>query len=157
MTVNPIPDGFQGATPYLICQGAADALEFYEKAFGAEVTMRLDGPEGKIMHAEIKIGAAPIMLADEFPEMGFKSPTTLGGSPVGILIYVEDVNARFDQALEAGASVLKPLADQFYGDRSGTIKDPFGHTWTLATRIEDLSQEEMDQRFAEQMQQHDGS
>ena len=156
MTVNPIPEGFAGATPYLICTGGAEAIEFYQKAFGAEVRMRLDGPEGKVMHAELQIGDAIIMLADEFPEMGFKSPTTLGGSPVGILIYVEDVSARFDRALEAGATLLKPLADQFYGDRSGTIQDPFGHTWTLATHIEDLSPEEIDKRFAGQMQQEGG-
>ena len=153
MAVQPIPEGYTGATPYLICKGAADAIDFYKKAFDAKETMRLDGPGGKVMHAEMKIGAAAIMLADEFPEMGFKSPTTLGGSPVGILIYVEDVDVRYIQALEAGGKVIKPLADQFYGDRSGTLEDPFGHTWTLATRVEDVSQEEMDSRFAEQMQQ----
>lgn len=156
MAVQPIPEGYTGATPYLICKDAADAIDFYKRAFNAEETMRLVGPDGKVMHAEMKIGPAAIMLADEFPEMGFSSPATLGGSPVGILIYVEDVDARFAQAIEAGGEELKPLADQFYGDRSGTLKDPSGHTWTLATRIEELSQEEMDARFAEQMQQFGG-
>ncbi len=155
MTVNPIPDGYHTATAYLICKDAAKAIEFYQQAFGATETMRLEAG-GKIMHAEIKIGDSPIMLADEFPEMGFKSPSTLGGSPVGIMLYVEDVDARYQQALDAGCTEVKPLADQFYGDRSGTLEDPFGHMWTVATRVEDLSPEEINQRFAEQMQQHGG-
>lgn len=151
MTVKPIPAGYEGATPYLVITGATDALEFYKKAFGAEEILRLKQPDGRIGHAEIRIGTAVVMLADEFPEMGFASPTTLGNSPVGLQIYVEDVDARFQQALDAGAQELRPLADQFYGDRSGTLKDPFGHMWTLATRIEELTHEEIQKRFEEMM------
>ena len=156
MTVKPIPDGYHTATPYLICDGAAKAIEFYKTAFGATEMIRMDGPAGKVMHAEIKIGDSQIMLADEFPEMGFKSPTTLGGSPVGIMLYVEDVNTMFHRALDAGASMLKPLVDQFYGDRAGTVTDPFGHTWTIATHTEDVPPDEMDRRFQEMMQQEGG-
>ena len=148
MAVQPIPDGFSGATPYLICKDAAAAMDFYKRAFNAEETMRLSGPEGKVMHAEMKIGTAVIMLADEFPEMGIRGPKTLGGSSVSIMLYVEDVDSRFQQALDAGATVQRPLIDQFYGDRSGTLKDPYGHTWTIATHIEDLSAEEIEQRMA---------
>src|SRR5207249_3035407 len=124
MAVQPIPDGYQSAVPYLIVHDAAGALAFYKQAFGATETMRFDMPGGKIGHAEIQIGAAPIMLADEFPEMGFRSPQAYGGSPVGLLLYVEDVDARFNQAVAAGATVLRPVSDQFYGDRTGTLKDP---------------------------------
>lgn len=156
MSVKPIPDGYTTVTPYLIIRGAAAAIDFYKSAFGATELMRLPGPEGKVMHAEIKIGSSIVMLADEFPEMGFNGPQTLGGSPVGILLYVEDADALFHKAIQAGATEKKPLADQFYGDRSGTVEDPFGHVWTVATHVEDLTQEEIDKRFAEQMQQHGG-
>jgi PhnB protein len=143
----PIPDGYHSVTPYLIIKGAADAIEFYKKAFGATELFRMDH-EGKVGHAEIKIGDSPIMLADENLEMGYKGPTTLGGTPVSIMIYVDDVDTIFKQALAAGGEQQKPLQDQFYGDRSGTLKDPFGHVWHVATHVEDVSPEEMEKRMA---------
>src|SRR5687767_16024337 len=127
MAVQPIPEGYHSATPYLILNGAARAIEFYQKAFGATEIMRFAMPDGKVGHAEIKIGDSRIMLADEFPQMGAKSPTTLGGSPVGICLYVRDADATFNRAVTAGGKVLRPLMNQFYGDRSGTLTDPFGH------------------------------
>lgn len=154
MSVKPIPDGYHSVTPYLIIKGAADAIEFYKNAFGATELMRLPGPEGKIMHAEIKIGNSPVMLADEFPEMDIVSPSSLGNSPVGLNIYTEDAETMFIKALELGAKVKRPLADQFYGDRSGTVVDPYGHVWTVATHVEDLSPEEINRRFEEQMKNH---
>ena len=151
MAVQPIPDGYHTVTPYLIVDDAARALEFYKEAFGATELMRLDGPGGTIMHAEIKIGDSPVMLADEMPEMNYRGPKALGGTPLSLMFYVEDVDARFEQALAAGAVERRPLADQFYGDRCGTLEDPFGHHWTLATHIEDVTPEEMEKRFAEMM------
>jgi PhnB protein len=145
--VKPIPEGYHSVTPYLIIQGAADAIEFYKNAFGATELFRM-AHEGKIGHAEIKIGDSPIMLADEHPEMGHVGPKTLGGSPVGLMIYVDDVDAIFGQAIKLGGEEVKPLQDQFYGDRSGTLKDPFGHVWTVATHKEDVTPEEMDKRMA---------
>ena len=145
--VKPIPEGYHSVTPYLCIKGAVRALEYYKKAFGAIELFRMEH-DGKIGHAEIKIGDSPIMLADEFPEMGFVSPETLGGSPVGIMIYVEDVDAVFKQAIDSGGVEKKALEDQFYGDRSGTLTDPFGHVWTVATHKEDVSPEEMDKRLA---------
>jgi PhnB protein len=147
MAAKPIPDGYHTATPYLIVQGAASAIDFYKNAFGATELMRLADPSGKVGHAEIKIGDSPIMLADEFPEMGIRGPQSFGGSPVSLCLYVEDVDARVGQAIAAGARVLRPLQDQFYGDRSATLTDPFGHTWTLATHKEDVSPEEIQRRF----------
>ncbi len=144
----PIPDGYHTATPYLIVSGAARAIEFYKQAFGATEIMRLAAPDGKVGHAEIKIGDSPIMLADEHPEMGARSPQSIGGSAVFILLYFEDVDAVFNRAVAAGAKALRPVQDQFYGDRSGTIADPFGHTWTIATHKEDLSPEEIQRRAA---------
>ncbi len=146
--VNPIPDGYHSVTPYLIIKGASDAIEFYKRAFGATELFRMPQPDGKVGHAEIKIGDSPIMLADEHPEMGFSGPTTLGGTPVSIMIYVEDVDTIFNQAIAAGAEEQKPVQDQFYGDRSGTLKDPFGHVWHVATHVEDVSPEEMEKRIA---------
>jgi PhnB protein len=143
----PIPDGYHTATPYLIVKDATGAIDFYKRAFGATESMRMPGPNGKIMHAEIKIGASPIMLADEFPEMDAISPQTLGGSPSSLMLYVEDVDALSRQALAAGATVLRAVQNQFYGDRSGTVVDPFGHRWTLATHIEDVAPEEMRKRM----------
>ena len=145
--VKPIPDGYHSVTPYLIIKGASDAIEFYKKAFGATELFRMDH-QGKVGHAEIKIGDSPIMLADESPEMGYVGPTTLGGTPVSIMIYVEDVDTVFKQAVAAGGEQLKPLQDQFYGDRSGTLKDPFGHVWHVATHKEDVSPEEIEKRLA---------
>lgn len=145
--VKPIPEGYHSVTPYLCVKGAVDALEYYKKAFGAVELFRMEH-DGKIGHAEIKIGDSPIMLADEFPDMGFVSPVTLNGSPVGIMIYVDDVDTMFKQAIEAGGVEKKPVQDQFYGDRSGTLTDPFGHVWTVATHKEDVAPEEIDKRLA---------
>jgi PhnB protein len=145
--VKPIPEGYHSVTPYLSVNGAVQALEYYKKAFGAVELFRMEH-DGKIGHAEIKIGDSPIMLADEFPDMGFLSPQTLGGSPVGIMIYVPDVDTVFKQAIDAGGVEKKAVQDQFYGDRSGTLTDPFGHVWTVATHTEDVSPEEIDKRLA---------
>ena len=145
--VKPIPDGYHSVTPYLICDRAADAIEYYKKAFGATELFRMDH-EGKIGHAELKIGDSPIMLADEFPQMGYRSPKSLGGTPVSLMIYVPDVDTVYKQAIDAGATEVKPLTDQFYGDRSGTLTDPFGHVWTIATHKEDVTMEEMNRRMA---------
>ncbi|MBL0313122.1 MAG: VOC family protein [Holophagaceae bacterium] len=144
--VKPIPEGYHSVTPYLIVHGAANALDFYKRAFGAVELFRMEAPEGRIGHAEIRIGDSHIMLADEHPEMGAKSPETLGGSPVSLMLYVQDVDQVFAQAVEAGAGVERPLADQFYGDRTGGLKDPFGHVWFVATHIEDVPPEELDRR-----------
>ncbi len=146
--VKPIPEGYHTATPYLIIKDAASAIEFYKKAFGATELMRMTHPDGRVGHAEIKIGDSPIMLADEVPEMGYRSPQSFGGSPVSILLYVEDVDALFSQAVAAGAKVVRPVADQFYGDRSGGVTDPFGHVWYMATHKEDVSPEELRKRAA---------
>ncbi|MBL0209784.1 MAG: VOC family protein [Holophagaceae bacterium] len=144
--VKPIPEGYHSVTPYLIVRGAAKALEFYKQAFGAVELFRMEAPDGRIGHAEIRIGDSPIMLADEHPDMGAKSPETWGGSPVSLMLYVEDVDRVFARAVEAGATVERPLADQFYGDRTGGLKDPFGHVWYVATHIEDVPPEELDRR-----------
>ena len=153
MAIKPIPEGHHTATPYLIVKGAARAIDFYKKAFGARELMRLAEPGGRVGHAEIQIGDSPIMLADEFPEMGILGPQSLGGSPVSILLYVEGVDTRFSQAIAAGAKVRRPVKDQFYGDRSGTLADPFGHVWTIATHREDVSAAEMQKRFEASMKQ----
>lgn len=145
---NPVPDGYHNATPYLIVDNAAAAIEFYKTAFGAKELMRMPKANGKIGHAEIKIGDSPIMLADETPEAGARSPRTIGGSPISILLYVDDVDATFSKAVKAGAKVQRPLADQFYGDRTGDIQDPFGHVWHVATHVEDVSPEELKKRAA---------
>ncbi len=151
MAVKPIPDGYHTATLYLIIKDAARAIDFYKKAFGATELMRMADPGGKVHHAEIKIGDSPIMLADEYPEMGALSPQSLGGSSVFILLYVEDVDERFSRAIAAGAKAVRPVQDQFYGDRSGTLTDPFGHQWTLATHKEDVPPGEMKKRFEASM------
>ena len=149
----PIPDGFHGATPYLCCKDAARAIEFYKKAFGATEVMRLAEPSGRIGHAEVKIGEAVIMLSDEHAEIGVRSPQSLGGTPVAIHLYVEDVDALARRAVAAGAQLTRPVADQFYGDRTGTLEDPFGHRWFIATHKEDVSSEEMGKRYAAMMKQ----
>jgi len=146
--VKPIPDGYRGATPYLTVKNAAGAIEFYKKAFGATELLRLGAPDGRIGHAEIKIGEAVIMLSDEYPDMNVLGPETIGGSPVTIHLYVEDVDAMAKSAVEAGAKVERPVEDQFYGDRGGKFTDPFGHRWWLATHKEDVSPEEMKKRAA---------
>lgn len=149
--VKPIPDGYHSVTPYLIVSNAAKALEFYQRAFGATETMRLNGPAGKIMHAEIRLGDSTIMLADEFPEMQAVSPTTLKGTAGSLMVYVDDVDRRFQQAVDAGATVKRAVQDQFYGVRSGTLIDPFGHVWTLSTHTEDLAPDEISRRFEAMM------
>ena len=146
MTVKAIPDGYEAAIPYLSCRNAAAMIDFYKQAFGAIELHRMAQPDGRVGHAEIQIGAARLMLADEFPEMGFLSPATLGGSPVGIHIYVEDVDALTARAVAAGAKVVRPVADQFYGDRAVTLEDPTGHRWFFATHKEDLTPEQMHER-----------
>lgn len=148
MKVKSIPEGYHTITPYLIVDDASKAIVFYKKAFGATEIYRLEGPEGKVGHAEIQIGNSRLMLADEFPNMGARSPKTLGGSPISILLYVEDVDAMIQRAESAGAKVTRAVKDQFYGDRSGQLEDPFGHVWTVATHKEDLSPEEMENRAA---------
>ncbi|SRR5258706_14992758 len=144
----PIPDGYERATPYLICHDATRAIEFYKKAFGAAELTRMTAPDGKIGHAELKIGGAIIMLADEFPDMGARSPQSLGGTAVSLLIYVTDVDTFAARAEAAGVKVLQPVADQFYGDRSIKVADPFGHVWMFATHIEDIAPDEMERRAA---------
>ncbi len=148
-----IPDGYHTATPYLIVKDAARALEFYKQAFNAKEFYRLDMPDGRIGHAEFQIGNSRLMLADEFPEMNARSPETLGGTPVSLLLYVEDVDAFFKQALAAGGTEERPVKDEFYGDRAGTLRDPFGHRWTIATNKGEVSPEEMQRRMAEAMKQ----
>ena len=151
MAVKAIPDGYHSVTPYLIVRGAAKAIDYYKQVFGATEIMRMLDPSGKIGHAELKIGDSPIMLADEFPEMGYLSPEGRGGTPVSLMLYVPDVDATVEKAVATGASVVKAVADQFYGDRNGTITDPFGHVWTISTHKEDVSVEEMKRRM-EKMQ-----
>jgi PhnB protein len=146
--VKPVPEGYHTVTPYLCVSGAADALEFYKNAFGAIEICRMPDPSGKIGHAEIRIGDSHIMLADEFPEMNFRSPQSIGGTPVTLYLYVDDVDATVNQAVNAGAKLVKPVEDQFYGDRSGSIEDPFGHSWHVATHKEDVSEEEIHKRLA---------
>ena len=146
--VKPIPDGIHTVTPHLCCAGAADAIAFYSRAFGAVEQQRLPDPRGKLMHAEIKIGDSTVMLVDEFPEMGMLSPKSLKGSPVIIHLFVEDVDAFVARAVNAGAKVTMPVADMFWGDRYGTLEDPFGHRWSVATHIRDMSALEMEQAMA---------
>jgi PhnB protein len=148
--VKPIPDGYHAVTPYLMINEAAKAIDFYKKVFGAQELMRIPGPGGKVMHAELKIGDSIIMLADEHPEIDARSPQAYGGTPVSLMLYVADVDDVFKRALSAGAKEVRPLKDQFYGDRSGGISDPFGHQWTLSTHVEDVSSEEMQKRMAAQ-------
>jgi PhnB protein len=151
MAVKPIPDGYHSVTPYLIFDDAAGALEFYKKAFNAVELLRMAGPDGRIGHAEIRIGNSPVMLADENPAMGAKSPRTIGGSPISLMVYLEDVDARVAQAVAAGAKLTRPVADQFYGDRTGGIEDPFGYHWYLATHVEDVPPDELEKRAAKAM------
>jgi PhnB protein len=149
--VKAIPDGYHSLTPYLCIKGAREALAFYGKAFGAEEIYKLEMPDGRIGHAELQIGNSRVMLSDEMPEMPdaiTRSPTSLNGSTTGFCIYLEDVDARFAQAVAAGATVKRPVTTQFYGDRSGTLQDPFGHFWTLSTHVEDVSPEEIKVRMA---------
>jgi PhnB protein len=146
--VKPIPEGYHTIIPYLSIKGAADAIEFYKKAFGASESMRVAQPDGRIGHAELRLGDSRIMLADEFPDMDFRSPLSMGGSPVHIHLYVESVDTVVGRAVSAGAKVIRPVQDQFYGDRTGTVADPYGHVWHVATHTEDLSPEEIGKRAA---------
>jgi len=148
MTVAPIPPGYTTVTPYLIIRGAAKAIDFYKRAFGAVELYRLAGPDGAIAHAEIRIGNSPVMLSDGMGS-GYSDPLTLGGAGVSFMVYVPDVDAAFARAVAAGATVKRPVADQFYGDRTGTLADPFGHVWSIGTHIEDVPPEEIDRRFKE--------
>jgi len=146
MATKAIPEGYSTATPYLIIKGAAEAIEFYKRAFGATEMLRMADPQGRVGHAEFRIGDSVIMLADEHPAMGYRGPRALGGSSVSILLYLDDVDTVFERAVKAGAKALRPVADQFYGDRSGTLEDPFGHVWTIATHVEDVPPEELKRR-----------
>lgn len=146
--VNPIPDGYHSVTPYLVVDGGARAIEFYKQAFGATELFRMEGPDGRIGHAEIKIGDSHIMLADEHPQMNARGPRSFGGSPVSLMLYVDDVDTTVGRAVEAGAKLTRPVADQFYGDRTGGVEDPFGHAWYVATHVEDVPPEELKKRAA---------
>ena len=146
-TKNP-PQGYHSITPYLIVKGASAAIDFYKQAFGATEIVRMPMPDGRLGHAELRIGDSVVMLADEFPEAEAISPNTLGGTTVGLMIYVEDADAMFNQAVSLGAKVTKPMADQFYGDRNGTLQDAWGHKWTIATHVEDVAPDEMERRLA---------
>ena len=148
MSVKAVPDGYHSLTPYLVCKGAAKAIDFYIKAFGAEETVRMPGPDGVIMHAEVKIGNSMLMLSDENKERGQLSPDSLGGSPCSVMFYADDVDALFTRAVAAGAKAEMPPADMFWGDRMGNLVDPFGHKWAIATHKEDVSPEEMEKRMA---------
>jgi PhnB protein len=151
MATRPIPEGYHTATPYLAIDGAAEALEYYKKAFGAKERMRMNAPDGRIGHAEIEIGDSIVMVADTFPQSSTKAPSELGGTTAGVFLYVEDVDAVVKQAVDAGATVTMEVADQFWGDRFGSIKDPFGHSWSIATHVEDVPEGEMAERAKEAM------
>jgi PhnB protein len=152
MAVKPIPDGYHEVTPYLIVKNAAKAIDFYKSVFGATEKFRMADPKGRVGHAEIKIGGSTVMMADEHPERGFVSPQTLGGTPVSLLLYVPNVDEVTKRAVDSGAKLMMPVQDQFYGDRTGTVEDPFGHVWTVATHKEDISPEEMKRRVDAMMQ-----
>jgi PhnB protein len=145
--VKPIPDGYHSVTPYLFVKGALQAIDFYKNVFGATEILRVPGPDGRVMHAEVKIGDSIVMLADENPRQGVMSPQTIGGYSVGMHLYVENVDAVYQKAVESGAIALRPIKDQFYGDRSGSLLDPFGHMWSVATHMEDVSPEELSKRM----------
>ena len=147
--VKPIPAGYHSITPYLVIKGAAKAIDYYKKAFGAKEIMRMATPDGSVGHAELKIGDSIVMMGEEVPQMGYRAPQA--STPVGLMLYVDDVDRVFQQAIAAGGRVDKEVQNQFYGDRSGTLYDPFGHMWTVATHVEDVSEEEMKQRMAKYM------
>jgi PhnB protein len=149
--VKPIPDGYPRVSPSICVDGAAAAIEFYVKVLGATERMRFDAPDGRIGHAELQFGDSVVMLSDEYPEMGFRGPKAFGGTPVTLSVYVDDVDKVFDHALSAGATSLRPVENQFYGDRSGSFEDPFGHRWNVATHVEDVPPDEMEKRAAEMM------
>ncbi|GAA4698587.1 VOC family protein [Phytohabitans rumicis] len=146
--VKPIPDNYPQVVPYLCIDGASTAIDYYRTVFGATERMRMSEPDGRLGHAELEIGTAVVMLSDEFPDLGIRGPKSIGGTPVTISLYIENVDDVFNRAIEAGATALRPVTDQFYGDRTGQFVDPFGHRWSVATRIEDLSPQEMAKRAA---------
>jgi PhnB protein len=148
MPVQPIPEGYHALTPYLVVKGAARAIAFYEKAFGAEVLFRMDRPDGRVGHSELRIRDSRFMLADEFPEVGARSPESVGGTPVTLFLYDGDVDATVARAAAAGARVTRPVENQFYGDRVGGLTDPFGHVWMIATHVEDVPPDELARRAA---------
>jgi len=150
--VHYLPEGYNSVTPYLVIKGAAKAIEYYKNVFGATVVVRMDGPDGKVGHAELQIGDSRIMLADENPAMGYRSAESIGASPVSLYVYMPDCDAIVEKAAKQGGKILKPVADQFYGDRSGFFQDPFGHLWGVATHKEDVSPEEMEERAKKAMQ-----
>ena len=154
MAVKPIPEGHHTLTPFLTVRDAVRAIEFYKQAFGAQERGIMKGPDGKVMHAELKIGDSIIMLSDEFPDYGALSPLSNGGAGMGLHIYVDGVDAAFDRAVKAGAQVEMPVTDQFWGDRYGKLKDPFGHKWSIATHIKDMSADEMKRGMDEAMEKH---
>jgi PhnB protein len=153
MPIKYIPNGYHSITPYVIIKGASKAIDFYTRCLGAKETMRLSTPDGQVAHAEIRIGDSTLMLTDETPGMGYRSPQSLGGTPVCLMIYVDNVDKTFADTLAAGATVERQVANQFYGDRSGTLKDPFGLIWTIATHVEDVPPDEMSKRAQEFMKQ----
>jgi len=153
MAVKPIPEGYHALTPYLIVDGAAAAIDFYVRAFGAVEVMRMPAPNGRIGHAEVRIGDSHLMLADEDPSMGYRGPKSGGGNAVSLLLYAEDCDAVIERAVAAGATLTRPPADQFYGDRSGGVTDPFGHSWYVSTHIRDVPEEEMRRVVAEKVRE----
>ncbi|MFF9912721.1 VOC family protein [Streptomyces sp. NPDC013457] len=155
MSVKPVPEDYPSVTPYLCVDGAAAAIDFYVSVLGADERMRMPAPGGRIGHAELALGTSMIMLADEFPDIGFRSPKAVGGTPVTLHVYVEDVDAVFARALAAGATELSPVKDEFYGDRTGQFEDPFGHRWSVATHVEDVAPEEMEKRAQEALRSLD--
>jgi PhnB protein len=157
IAVKPIPEGYHNVTPYLFVRSAARAIDFYKSVFGAAEIVRMVGSNGKIMHAEVRIGDSIVMLADENPQTGVMSPQTIGGYSVGLHVYVENVDAVIQKAVDSGAKLLRPIKIQFYGDRSGSLLDPFGHMWSVATHVEDVSPEEMRKRMTAAMSQTAGS
>ncbi|GMU33305.1 MAG: VOC family protein [Planctomycetia bacterium] len=146
--VNPIPEGFNSVTPHIVVKGAKAAMEFYKKAFGAEEVMCIPAPDGSVMHAEIQLGNSRVMIAEENPQMGCQSPKSLGGSPITVHLYVNDVDSVVNQAVKAGATSVMPITDMFWGDRYGMVTDPFGHKWSVATHTEDLTPEQIGERMA---------
>jgi PhnB protein len=154
MAVKPVPDGYHAVTPYLVVDGAAKAIDLYKKVFGATEKFRMGGPGDKVMHAELKVGDSVVMIADEQPQMGFRGPLALGGTPVSIMLYVNNVDEVADKLTGAGGKTLRPAQNQFWGDRMGTYTDPFGHIWSIATHVEDVPPQEMQKRAEAAMQQH---
>ena len=150
MPVPPVPSGYHSLTPHLICDGAKRAIDWYRKVFAAQVRMCMDQPDGRVGHAELQLGDSVLMLADEFPDLGVRAPKAYGGSPASLMLYVPDVDTVFARALANGARQDRPLQNQFYGDRTGTVIDPFGHKWTIATHVEDVSPQEMERRAAKE-------